>query len=135
MRAIYLAVGFAVPVVAQTPTSSPTSDSAAIAIVPPPETLTVGRGRVVMKAKRVIHTYPASPSIPRGFAAPLLPAAGRSIRVRVGAAPATGIVLQRNERLTRLGDEGYELTVIARRLSIRAKERAGVFYGLLTVRH
>jgi hexosaminidase len=134
MRALYLALGFAVPAAAQTPSSSPTPDSAAIAIVPRPESLTVGRGRFVITANTVIYTDAASADVARRFAASLLPATGLAIPVRVGPAAATGIVLQRNQRLTRLGDEGYELSVTARRVSIRAKERAGVFYGLQTVR-
>ena len=134
MRALYVALGFAVPAVAQTPTSSQTADSATIAIVPRPESLTAGRGRFVINANTVIYTDAASADIARRFAASLLPATGLAIPVRVGAAPATGIVLERNQRLTRLGDEGYDLSVTARRVSIRARERAGVFYGLQTVR-
>jgi hexosaminidase len=88
----------------------------------------------VINANTVIYTDAASADVARRFAASLLPATGLSIPVRVGAAPSTGIVLERNPRLTRLGDEGYELSVTGRRISIRAKERAGVFYGLQTVR-
>ena len=134
MRAFYLAVGFAVPLTAQTPKSSQTVDSASIAIVPRPESLTVGRGRFVINANTVIYTDGASADIARRFAASLLPATGLAIPVRVGAAPATGIVVQRSAGLTRLGNEGYELSVTARRVSVRAKERAGVFYGFQTIR-
>ena len=134
MRAFYLAVGFAVPLTAQTPKSSQTVDSASIAIVPRPESLTVGRGRFVINANTVIYTDAASADIARRFAASLLPATGLAIPVRVGAAAATGIVVQRSAGLTRLGNEGYELSVTARRVSVRAKERAGVFYGFQTIR-
>ena len=134
MRAFYLALGFAAPVTAQTSKSPRTVDSASIAIVPRPESLSVGRGRFVINANTVIYTDAASADIARRFAASLLPATGLAIPVRIGAAPATGIVLQRSAGLTRLGDEGYELTVTARRVSIRAKERAGVFYGTQTIR-
>jgi hexosaminidase len=134
MRSLFLALGFAVPAAAQTSTSSAPTDSASIAIIPRPESLTVGRGRFVINANTVIYTDAASADVARRFAASLLPATGLSIPVRVGAAPSTGIVLERNPRLTRLGDEGYELSVTGRRISIRAKERAGVFYGLQTVR-
>ena len=134
MRAFYLALGLAMPATAQTPASAPAADSLPIAIVPRPESLTVGRGRFLITASTVIYTDAASADIARRFAASLLPATGLSIPVRVGAAPATGIVLERNQRLTRLGDEGYELSVTGRRVSIRARERAGVFYGLQTVR-
>jgi hexosaminidase len=134
MRAFYLALGFAVPATAQTSTSPQAADSASIAIVPRPESLTVGRGRFVINANTDIYTDAASADIARRFAASLLPATGLSIPVRVGAAPATGIVVERNKRLTRLGDEGYELAVTARRISVRARERAGVFYGFQTIR-
>jgi len=134
MRAFYLVLGFAVPATAQTSTSPQTVDSASIAIVPRPESLTVGRGRFVINANTVIYTDAASADIARRFAASLLPATGLAIPVRVGAAPATGIVIQRSRGLTRLGNEGYELSVTARRVSVRAKERAGVFYGLQTIR-
>ena len=134
MRALYFALGFAVPATAQTSKSPQTVDSASIAIVPRPESLTVGRGRFVINANTVIYTDAASADIARRFAAALLPATGLAIPVRVGAAPAAGIVVERSARLTRLGDEGYELSVTARRVSVRAKERAGVFYGLQTIR-
>jgi len=134
MRAFYLALGFAVQAAAQTSTPSPAVDSASIAIVPRPESLTVGRGRFVINANTVIYTDAASADIARRFAASLLPATGLAIPVRVGAAPATGIVIQRSAGLTRLGDEGYELAVTSRRVLVRAKERAGVFYGLQSVR-
>ncbi|HEX5074856.1 MAG TPA: beta-N-acetylhexosaminidase [Gemmatimonadaceae bacterium] len=134
MRAFYLALGFAVPATAQMSKSPQPVDSASIAIVPRPESLSVGRGRFVINANTVIYTDAASADIARRFAASLLPATGLAIPVRIGAAPATGIVLQRSAGLTRLGDEGYELTVTARRVSIRAKERAGVFYGTQTIR-
>jgi len=122
------------PATAQTPASSQAANAPPIAIVPRPESLTVGRGRFVINASTAIYTDAASADIARRFAASLLPATGLAIPVRVGTAPASGIVLERNQRLTRLGDEGYELSVTARRVSIRARERAGVFYGLQSVR-
>jgi hexosaminidase len=106
----------------------------AIAIVPQPESLTVARGEFKLSASTVIWTDASSADIARRFAASLAPATGLTIPVRIGAAPVTGIVLTRDARLTRLGAEGYELTVTPRRLTIRGRERAGVFYGLQTVR-
>ena len=110
-------------------------DSApAIAIVPQPESLIVARGEFKLTTSTVIWTDAASADLARRFAASLAPATGLTIPVRIGAAPATGIVLTRDARLTRLGAEGYELTVTPRRLAIRGRERTGVFYGLQTVR-
>jgi len=121
--------------VAQTPAArETTAPPAVIAIIPRPESLTVGRGQFTINANTVIYADAATADIARRFAVSLMPATGLSIPVRLGQAGATGIVLTRNSRLTRLGDEGYELTVTARQISIRARERAGVFYALQSVR-
>ena len=85
--------------------------------------------------EHVICTDAASADIARRFAASLIPATGSvdpGSRRAAGAPP--GSCSTRNARLTRLGDEGYELAVTARQVSIRARERAGVFYGLQTMR-
>jgi hexosaminidase len=44
------------------------------------------------------------------------------------------ISLRLDEDLSELGDEGYSLRVTPRRISIRAKEPAGLFYGIQTLR-
>jgi hexosaminidase len=106
----------------------------AVAVIPQPESLTVGKGRFTISAATVIYADAATADIARRFAASLAPATGLSIPVRVGAPGASGIVLARNARLTRLGDEGYEVSATSRLLTVRARERAGVFYGLQTVR-
>jgi len=119
----------------QTSAQQPSDPTAAVAIIPRPESLTIGRGRFKLSAATVIYADAATADIARRFAASIAPATGLSIPVRVGTTPgATGIVVSRNARLTRLGDEGYEVTTTTRLLTIRARERAGVFYGLQTVR-
>ena len=111
-----------------------TSDSQVIAIVPRPDSLTIGRGRFLIGPSTVIYTDPATADIARRFAVSLFPATGLSIPVRVGTpAGASAIVLERSARLTRLGDEGYELTVTPRRVTIRGRERAGLFAGHVEV--
>jgi hexosaminidase len=116
-------------------TQQPAPPATTIAIIPRPESLTVGQGRFTISPTTVIYADAATADIARRFAAALAPATGLSIPVRVGAAAgASGIVLRRDARLTRLGDEGYELTTTPRQLTVRARERAGVFYGLQTVR-
>jgi hexosaminidase len=120
---------------AQAPGGPADPDSQAIAIVPRPESLTVGRGRFVIGPSTVIYADASTADIARRFAVSLFPATGLSIPVRVGApAGASAVVLERSARLTRLGDEGYELAVTPRRVTIRGHERAGVFYGLQTMR-
>ena len=44
------------------------------------------------------------------------------------------IALGLRENLLKLGDEGYSLRVTPRRISIRAKEPVGLFYGIQTLR-
>ncbi|OHB84983.1 MAG: hypothetical protein A2Z38_10670, partial [Planctomycetes bacterium RBG_19FT_COMBO_48_8] len=44
------------------------------------------------------------------------------------------ITLELEKNLSELGDEGYTLRVTPRRISIRAKEPAGLFYGIQTLR-
>ena len=120
---------------AQAPASPADPDTQAIAIIPRPDSLTVGRGRFVIGPSTVIYADASTADIARRFAASLFPATGLSIPVRIGAPTgASGITLERNPRLTRLGDEGYELTVTPRRVTIRGRERAGVFYALQSVR-
>src|SRR4030042_286610 len=43
------------------------------------------------------------------------------------------ITLELEKDLSELGDEGYMLRVSPRRISIRAKEPAGLFYGIQTL--
>ena len=110
------------------------ASDAVVSIVPQPESVTVGRGAFKLTPTTVIWTDAASADVARRFAASLTPATGLTIPVRIGAASATGIVLTRDARRTRLGAEGYELSVTSRRVLIRARERAGIFYGLQTIR-
>ena len=121
--------------VAQTAAQAPAADSQPIAIIPRPDSLTPGRGRFALGPSTVIYADAATADIARRFAATLLPATGLSIPVRMGPpAGSSAIVLERGARLARLGDEGYELTVTPRRVTVRGRERAGVFYGLQTIR-
>src|SRR5947207_5230758 len=50
------------------------------------------------------------------------------------AAAARTIALRLDPSLTRLGDEGYQLSVTARQITIRAHRPAGTFYAVETLR-
>jgi hexosaminidase len=127
-----LATAALTPVVAR---GQAQSDAPIVSIVPLPESLTVGTGRFTLAASTAVWADAATAGIARRFVAAVAPATGLNLAVRVGG-PPTGraIVLRRDARLTRLGAEGYELTVTPRQVTIRAREPAGVFYGLQTIR-
>jgi hexosaminidase len=55
--------------------------------------------------------------------------------IRTGATPSGGrIVIRRDTLLKRLGAEGYHLEVAPGRVTLRAPELAGLFYGVQTIR-
>ncbi|HEX6047665.1 MAG TPA: beta-N-acetylhexosaminidase [Gemmatimonadaceae bacterium] len=110
-------------------------DPPVVSIVPVPESLTVRAGQFRLTAGTVVWADAATAGAARRFVAWLAPATGFTLAVRVGGTPSgRAIVLRRDRRLTRVGAEGYELTVTPRQVTIRAREPAGVFYGLQTVR-
>jgi len=132
LGAATLATAALTPVVAR---GQVQSDPPVVSIVPLPESLTVGTGRFTLAASTAVWADAATAGIARRFAAAIAPATGLNLAVRVGGTPTgRAIVLRRDARLTRLGAEGYELTVTPRQVTIRAREPAGVFYGLQTIR-
>ena len=115
--------------------ATPSDSAPVISIIPQPESLTVGRGQFKLGATTVVYADGPTTDLARRFAASLAPATGLTMQVRAGAAAATsGIRVIRDQRLTRLGPEGYELVVSPRLVTVRAREAAGAFYGLQTVR-
>jgi hexosaminidase len=66
----------------------------------------------------------------RGY---LVPATGFPLQLSRRAGN-NSIVLRIDKRLTRLGDEGYDLRVDEHRIEIDSEKPAGVFYGMQTLR-
>ena len=127
-----VAFAVATPLVVQ---SQASADPPVISIVPLPESLTVRTGQFVLSAATAIWADAATASVARQFTRWMEPATGLTLAVRVGGTPTgRAIILRRDTRLSRLGPEGYELTVTPRQVTIRAREAAGVFYGLQTIR-
>jgi len=86
-----------------------------------PDTRVVAENEAVNEAAKLIDAL--TPAM--GFKLSLVDASQR----RRGS-----ISLRLDEDLSKLGDEGYTLRVSPRRISIRAKEPAGLFYGIQTLR-
>ena len=106
-----------------------------VAVIPRPVHVTRGTGAFLLTPATAIVTDRATRQIGYLLADWLQPATG--YRLAVGAASggaARTITLRLDTTLTRLGDEGYRLTVSGTRITIRARRPAGVFYGVETLR-
>ena len=107
----------------------------AAAVIPRPAHVTPRAGRFTLVAGTTIWSDAASAPVARQLAQYLAPATGYSLPVRIGSAAAESrIVLRRDTTLEQLGAEGYRLEVAAGRVTLRAPELAGLFYGVQTIR-
>ena len=106
-----------------------------LALIPRPAHITRGTGAFTLTANTAIVTDRATSDVGYQLADWLQPATGFrfSVSGRAGAATHT-ISLALDSSLSRLGDEGYRLTVTPGHISIRAYKPAGVFYGVETLR-
>ena len=106
-----------------------------LAIIPRPVQLTRRSGAFLLTPTTVIVTDRTTRQIGYQLADWMEPATG--YRLSVAAAPGGAtrtISLRIDPALSRLGDEGYHLTVSGTRITIRAPHAAGVFYGVETLR-
>src|ERR1044072_2996704 len=106
-----------------------------LALIPRPAHITRGTGAFTLTANTAIVTDRAPRDVGYQRADWLHPATGFrfSVSGRAGAATHT-ISLALDSSLSRLGDDGYRLTVTPGHTSIRAYKPAGVFYGVETLR-
>src|ERR1043165_7823391 len=106
-----------------------------LALIPRPAHITRGTGAFTLTANTAIVTDRATRDVGYQLADWLQPATGFrfSVSGRAGGATHT-IPLALDSSLSRLGDEGYRLTVTPAHISIRAYKPAGVFYGVETLR-
>jgi len=106
-----------------------------LAVIPRPAHMTRGTGTFLLTPATVVVTDRATRQISYQLADWLQPATG--YRLSVGGAAGGGtraISLRLDPTLSRLGDEGYRLSVTPARITIRAFRPAGVFYGVETLR-
>ena len=106
-----------------------------LAIIPRPVQITRGTGSFLLTPATVVVTDGPTRQIGYQLADWLLPATGYRLPVGGTAGTAARVIsLRLDPALTRLGEEGYRLTVAGTRITIRAYRPAGVFYAVETLR-
>ena len=112
-------------------------NAAAPAIIPLPQKMTVQDGMFELSAITRIYADSALRPTAEFLAERLRPATGYPLKTRSrlfgDAAMPGGILLTIKNANTNLGPEGYELTVVADSIVIRARTQAGLFYGVQTL--
>jgi len=104
-------------------------------VIPQPVSIEYDDGYFQIGPKTlVIKEYQAAINVER-FIDIMAPAMGYKLSKFVGLERRRGcIILKLEKDLSKLGDEGYMLRVTPERILIRAKESAGLFYGIQTLR-
>src|SRR5437879_7431210 len=111
------------------------SQTTTLSVIPRPVHMTRGHPSFVLSAAAAIVTDRATRDIGYQLADWLAPATGYRLPVTSAAGGvARTISLRLNPSLTRLGDEGYLLSVTSRQITIRARRPAGAFYAIETLR-
>ncbi len=106
----------------------------ALAVIPRPVHMTRGTGTFTLTTRTVIVADRATRDIGYRLADWLQPATGYRISVGAAAGAAGTISLGLDPTLSRLGAEGYRLSVTPARITIRAYRPAGAFYAVETLR-
>src|SRR3989441_358359 len=106
-----------------------------LAVIPRPVHMTRGTGTFLLTPTAVVVTDRATRDIGHQLADWLQPATGYRLSAGGAAGTATHVVsLRIDPTLSRLGDEGYRLSVTPARITIRAFRPAGAFYAVETLR-
>ena len=101
-----------------------------VSILPKPVQLVLGAGTFRLTPNTVIMADRDSVSEARFLSRRLSPATGFPFDVRTAASAGTpAIDMRLDGSLTKLGEEGYRLTVAPKGTSIRAAKTAGLFYA------
>ncbi len=106
-----------------------------LGLIPRPAQLTRGTGTFLLTPATVVVTDRATRQIGYQLTDWLQPATGYRLAVSGAARTAARTIsLRVDPALSRLGEEGYRLTVTGTRITIQAFRPAGVFYGVETLR-
>lgn len=104
-------------------------------VVPAPVTVApAGHGGYVLTKRTVIRVDPDAAEVGRYLASLLRPATGLPLPVHTATGPGEGISLRLTGAPAEVGPEGYHLEVHAGGVVVRAHRRAGLFYGVQTLR-
>jgi hexosaminidase len=104
-------------------------------ILPKPSSLELLQGSFRLGRNTSIVTDRETASVGKLLSRTLSPATGYTLKVReTGQAANKSIILLVDPSLAQLGSEGYSLEVTPQRVTIRAPQPAGVFYGTETLR-
>lgn len=104
-----------------------------LSIIPLPQQMTVSGGVFSLSAEMQISTDPAALPEAQLLAEMLREAVGITLKIG-GDVPVAAITLRIDPDLTALGSEGYKLSATPERITIEAAARAGLFYGIQTLR-
>src|SRR5947208_16839448 len=112
-----------------------TAQDTTLSVIPRPVRMTRGTAAFVVTPGTVVVTDRATRVIGYQLADWIAPATGYRLSVSGATGSAARVIsLRLDPTLSRLGDEGYSLSVTPSRITIRAFRPAGVFYGVETLR-
>lgn len=113
------------------------AETSTVSIIPLPQKMELRDGTFKLAGETRIYADSASRAAGEFLADHLRPATGYSVKVstKIPAEEGAikGILLTVKSASTNLGPEGYELTVAAESIVIRAPAQAGIFYGVQTL--
>ncbi len=107
---------------------------AEISVIPQPVSVVEQSGTFELTPKTTIVVDKKTEELGYQLMNMLAPATGYLPTVQQKKAKSNCIVLSLNSKLKDLGTEGYKLTVTSKKVLIEAPEKAGVFYGMQTLR-